>query len=124
MPAKILVADDHDEMRSLVVTLLEAQGYEVRQATDTQGVLDQAARERPDLLILDVHMPGEGGIAALKSIRDDPATKEMRVLLLSGSVDLGSNWPEEIGADAHLPKPFPIDELNQTVKSLLEGAGE
>ena len=121
MPPTILVADDHEEMRSLIVTLLEAQGYEVRQATDTQGVLNGVAEEHPDLLILDVHMPGEGGIAALRSIRDDPVTKDMRVLLLSGSVELAANWPEELGADAHLPKPFPIDELNQTVKSLLEG---
>jgi CheY-like chemotaxis protein len=120
MPATILVADDHEEMRSLVVTVLEGQGYEVRQATDTQGVLDAVAAEHPDLLILDVHMPGAGGVAALREIRDDPATKDMRVLLLSGSVDLAAHGPKELGADAHLPKPFAIDELNQTVTSLLE----
>jgi DNA-binding response OmpR family regulator len=44
----------------------------------------------------------------------------MRVLLLSGSVDLAAHGPKEFGADAHLPKPFAIDELNRTVTSLLE----
>jgi hypothetical protein len=45
----------------------------------------------------------------------------MKVLLLSGSVDLASDWPREVGADAHLPKPFPVDEFNSTVRELLAG---
>jgi two-component system, OmpR family, alkaline phosphatase synthesis response regulator PhoP len=120
MAATVVVADDHEEMRHLVVELLEAEGYEVRQATDTQGVLDEVARAKPDLLILDVHMPGAGGVEALKTIRRDPDLNGMRVLLLSGSVDLATDWPSQIGADAHLPKPFPIDDLNSTVRSLLD----
>jgi CheY-like chemotaxis protein len=121
MGGTILVGDDHEEMRSLVVTLLEAQGYDVRQAGDTQAVLDEVARDKPDLLILDVHMPGGGGIEALKAIRSDPGLEGMLVILLSGSVDLADDWPSRIGADAHLPKPFPIEDLNQTVRSLLDG---
>ena len=121
MPARILVGDDHEEMRSLIVTLLEAEGYEVREATDTQGVLDEIARAKPDLLILDVHMPGGGGIQALRTIRSDPDLEALRVLLLSGTVDMVSDWPTDIGADARLPKPFPVDDLRQTVSSLLAG---
>jgi two-component system, OmpR family, response regulator MprA len=115
----ILIADDHEEMRHLVVELLEAQGYQVQQATDTQEVLDAVAREKPDLLILDVHMPGGGGIEALRSIRGNSEFTEMPVILLSGSVDMATSWASEVGADAHLPKPFPIDELHSTVRSLL-----
>jgi DNA-binding response OmpR family regulator len=115
----ILIADDHEEMRHLVAELLDAQGYEVRQAVDTQSVLDEVARAKPDLLILDVHMPGGGGVEALKSIRADADLAGMPVLLLSGSVELAANWPGEIGADALLPKPFPIDDLHSTVRSLL-----
>jgi DNA-binding response OmpR family regulator len=116
----ILIADDHEEMRQLIVELLAAQGYEIREAADTQGVLTEIDRDRPDLLILDVNMPGEGGIAALKSIREQRDLDGMRVLVLSGSVDLAPDWLTQVGADAHLPKPFPIDELNATVKRLLE----
>jgi CheY-like chemotaxis protein len=118
---RILIADDHEEMRQLVVELLEEQGYEIREAADTQAVLDAMASERPDLLILDVNMPGEGGIAALKSIRDQRDFDGMRVLVLSGSVDLAPGWLRKVGADAHLPKPFPIDELNSKVGELLGG---
>jgi CheY-like chemotaxis protein len=117
--SQILIADDHEEMRRLIVELLVAEGYEVRQATDTQSVLDEVGRSTPDLLILDVNMPGAGGVQALKTIRGNPELSGMRVLLLSGSVELATDWPAEVGADAHLPKPFPIDELNSTVKQLL-----
>jgi CheY-like chemotaxis protein len=115
----ILIADDHDEMRQLIVEVLESQGYVVRQATDTPGVLEEVARERPDLLILDVHMPGGGGVEALRSIRGNPELAGLRVLLLSGSVDMAMDWSSQVGADAHLPKPCPIDDLNSTVRSLL-----
>jgi CheY-like chemotaxis protein len=118
---KILIADDHEEMRQLVVELLDEQGYETRQAADTDAVLEQVATERPDLLILDVNMPGDGGIAALRSIREDEDLNGIRVLVLSGSVDLAPEWLAELGADAHLPKPFPIDELTGTVRRLLPG---
>src|SRR5215218_1637106 len=106
-------------MRQLVAELLDGQGYEIREAADTDSVLAQIASERPDLLILDVNMPGEGGIAALRRIRKDEDLGGMRVLILSGSVDLAPEWLSELGADAHLPKPCPIDELNATVRRLL-----
>jgi CheY-like chemotaxis protein len=115
----ILIADDHEEMRQLVVELLAERGYEIRQAADTGAVLDQIASGRPDLLILDVNMPGDGGLAALKAIRENQDLDGMRVLVLSGSVDLAPEWLSELGADAHLPKPFPIDDLHSTVRQLL-----
>ena len=119
MTHTILIADDHEEMRHLVVELLEGHGYEIRQAADTDAVLAEIAAGHPDLLILDLNMPGGGGIAALKEIRQDQDLDRMRVLVLSGSIDLAPEWLTELGADAHLPKPFPIDELNATVRRLL-----
>ena len=121
MAHTILIADDHEEMRELVVELLQRQGYELRQAGDTDAVLEQIRAERPDLLILDVNMPGEGGIAALRAIRENQALNGMRILVLSGSVDLAPEWFSDLGADAQLPKPFPIDDLNATVRRLLPG---
>jgi CheY-like chemotaxis protein len=118
---RILIADDHLEMRQLIVELLEEQGYETAQASDTRAVFDEIARLPPDLLILDVNMPGEGGIAALKAIREDRALQAMRVLIMSGSMELAPEWLREIGADAHLTKPVPADELNSTVRTLLAG---
>jgi CheY-like chemotaxis protein len=119
MTRTVVVADDHQEMRHLIVELLESQGYEVRQATDSDGVLEEVRRSIPDLLILDVHMPGAGGLEVLKSIRSDPELGRLPVLILSGSVELAADWPQKVGADAYLPKPFAIDDLNSTVRTLL-----
>jgi CheY-like chemotaxis protein len=120
MAHTVLVGDDHEEMRRLIVEVLDAQGYDVREAADTQSVLDAFANGRPDLVILDVHMPGGGGLEALKAIRGDRERGATPVLLLSGSMEaLDADWAERVGADAHLPKPFPIDQLNAKVSSLL-----
>ena len=117
--SRILVGDDNEQMRGLIVVLLEAEGYAVSEASDTWEVLEQVSRAQPDLLILDVQMPGGGGIEAIKAIRSDPAHREIPVLLLSGSVDLAVDWASRVGANAQLPKPFRIDEFRTTVGSLL-----
>jgi CheY-like chemotaxis protein len=117
--SRILVGDDNEQMRRLIVELLLADGHEVSEASDTDGVLEQVSRARPDLLILDVLMPGGGGIAALREIRSDPANGSLPVLLLSGSVDLEVNLASSVGADAQLPKPFRIDEFREAVSTLL-----
>lgn len=122
MAHRILVGDDNEQMRRLIVELLESEGHEVAQASDTGQVLEQVSRLRPDLLVLDVQMPGGGGIEALRAIRSDPANGGMPVLLLSGSVDLEVEWASKVGANAQLPKPFRVDEFRSTVGSLLATA--
>jgi two-component system sensor histidine kinase RpfC len=119
MAQRILVGDDNEQMRRLIVELLEADGHEVREARDTGEVLEQVIHARFDLLVLDLHMPGGGGIEALRAIRSDPANGSLPVLLLSGSVDLEVDWASKIGADAQLPKPFRLDEFRGTAGSLL-----
>jgi CheY-like chemotaxis protein len=119
MAQRVLVGDDNEQMRLLIVELLEADGYEVTEASDTGEVLERVSHARPDLLVLDVQMPGGGGIEALKAIRNDPANGGLPVLLLSGSVDLHVDVAAGVGADAQLPKPFRIDEFRETVTALL-----
>lgn len=119
MAQRVLVGDDNEQMRRLIVQLLVSEGYEVSEACDTGQILEQVSHSRPDLLVLDVHMPGGGGVEALRAIRADPANGGLPVLLLSGSVDLHLDLASEVGADAQLPKPFRIDEFRDTVSSLL-----
>ena len=116
----IVIGEDHEQMRRLIVDALAADGYEIREAADTQAVFDQVAEAKPAVLILDVHMPGEGGIAALRKIRSDPALSGTRVLLLSGSVEaLDADWASKVGADDHLPKPFQVADLRDKVRTLI-----
>jgi two-component system, OmpR family, response regulator VicR len=119
MAQRVLVGDDNEQMRHLIVELLEAEGYEVSEARDTGGVLERVAHSQPDLLILDVQMPGGGGIEAIRAIRADPVNAGLPVLLLSGSVDLHVDLASEVGADAQLPKPFRIEEFREAVGMLL-----
>ena len=77
--SRILVGDDNELIRSLIMELLESEGYEVREAVDTGDVLEQISRTEPDLLILDVQMPGGGGIEAINATRSDPAHPDMPV---------------------------------------------
>jgi CheY-like chemotaxis protein len=119
MAQRVLVGDDNEQMRRLIVELLVAEGYEVTEAKDTGEVLEQVSHSCPDLLVLDVQMPGGGGVEALRAIRADPANGALPVLLLSGSVDLHVDLASDVGADAQLPKPFRIDEFRTTVGSLL-----
>jgi two-component system, OmpR family, response regulator VicR len=119
MAQRVLVGDDNEQMRRLIVELLEAEGYEVSEARETGQVMEQVSHARPDLLILDVQMPGGGGVEALRAIRADPANASLPVLLLSGSVDLSIDLASEVGADAQLPKPFRIEEFREAVGTLL-----
>ncbi len=119
MARRVLVGDDNEQMRRLIVELLLAEGHEVSEARDTGEVLERVSHARPDLLILDLRMPGGGGVEALRAIRSDPANGGLPVLLLSGSVDLDVDLASQVGADAQLAKPFSIGEFREIVASLL-----
>lgn len=121
MPQTVLICDDNDQVRRLIGVVLGSQGYDLREATNGQATLDELARDRPDLLILDVHMSGIDGFEVLKRMRGDPALAGTRVLLLSGDTAALEHWSEQLGADAHLTKPFVAAALTETVRSLLDG---
>ncbi len=122
MTHRVLIADDNDQVRALIAAVLGSEGYELRHAADGQAILDDLARRPPDLFILDLHMPGIDGLTILATIRSDPALTATRVLMLSGdTAALDAGWSAQIGADAHLAKPFELSALTDTVRSLLEG---
>ncbi|MGA2011430.1 MAG: response regulator [Solirubrobacteraceae bacterium] len=121
MTYRVLIADDNDQVRALIAAVLGSEGYELRHAAHGQAILDDLARRAPDLVILDLHMPGIDGLGVLTVIRSDPALAATRVLMLSGdTAALDADWSAQIGADAHLAKPFELSALTDTVRFLLE----
>ncbi len=118
-PGTILVGDDFEAMRNLMTRVLRSEGYDVRQAIDTQGVLDGLVSETPDLLVLDMSMPGGGGVRVIEQMRENPALEGVKVLMVSGAIHTADSWPSQVGADAQLPKPFKVNELVSAVRSLL-----
>ena len=116
----ILVADDDDDIRDLVVYRLERDGHEVTAVADGLAVLDHLATNSPDLVILDVMMPGMSGIDAARAIRADPRIAETPIILLTArtqEADVAQGYA--VGVDDYVPKPFSPRELSLRVGAVL-----
>jgi DNA-binding response OmpR family regulator len=116
----ILVADDDELIRDLVAFKLHAAGYNTIMAEDGAVALDMVHREQPDMVILDVAMPGLDGLSVCYELHSSAATAQIPVLMLSGrdrkvDIDLGLT----VGADDYLVKPFSPAELVRRVRWLL-----
>jgi DNA-binding response OmpR family regulator len=124
MPTKkptILAADDDVEILTLVVRQLKRLDANVLEASDGEDALKIARRERPDLVILDVMMPGMSGWEVCRAIREDQNIAATPVLMLTGIGERLNEMTSPLyGADDHLDKPFDFDELGVRVRALLE----
>ncbi|MFN2645355.1 MAG: response regulator [Burkholderiales bacterium] len=120
MPQRILVVDDTPQNVKLLADLLSAKGYDVSTAASGEQALESIARQPPDLVLLDIMMPGINGYEVCRKIRENPATALLPVVLAT-SLDPNQERVKgiEAGADDFLPKPVNQAELFARVKSLL-----
>src|SRR5919198_2551361 len=118
-PPKILVVDDVPENVRLLEAVLVPRGYEVVTATDGWAALDLVETEEPDLILLDVMMPGLDGYAVCSSLRANDDTAMLPVIMVTSSIGQEKTKAIEAGADDFIPKPFNHDELLTRVRSLL-----
>lgn len=114
----VLVVDDEAQLRSLLSTYLGRHGLEVTQAADAAQAREQVARRPPDVVVLDVNMPGENGLSLASWLRGAyPAMGILMLTSLADSVDRVVGL--ELGADDYVPKPFELRELLARVRALL-----
>jgi PAS domain S-box-containing protein len=113
----ILVVDDDRSIRSLLRQELEAQGYHVREAEDGETALASVRRERPDLIILDVMMPGLSGFDVAAVLRNDPTTAQIPIVILSVIQDEERGL--RVGVDHYFTKPVNAETLLHEVGNLL-----
>ena len=118
LKTRILVIDDDQRLRDLLVKYLGGEGYEVRAVADARGMDKQLARERYDLLVLDLMLPGEDGLAICRRLRAQPASPAIIMLTAKGD-DVDRIVGLEMGADDYLPKPFNPRELLARVNAVL-----
>jgi len=123
---RVLVIDDDADVVELTSTILRDGGYGILTASNGRDGLAVARRESPDLILLDINMPGIDGWEALRLIRLDEATRHVRVAMFSIRYDLREKMEAlKRTADDYIVKPFSYDELLERVGRLLslESAG-
>jgi two-component system, OmpR family, response regulator VicR len=112
----VLVVEDERPVRELLAMSLEGGGYRVVQAFHGRHAIDLIARDRPDLVISDVMMPMIGGVELCHTLKSDPATATIPVVLMSAAgLEAGRAAP----ADAVVAKPFDLDAMDALVHRLL-----
>jgi two-component system, OmpR family, alkaline phosphatase synthesis response regulator PhoP len=113
---RVLLADDDPRVVSVVSRYLALEGYEMSIATDGEAAVRIAEADRPDLIILDIMMPGIDGIEACRRIRANAVTSQTPVLMFS-ALSEEAEAARLAGADGMLPKPFNLPALAEAVKS-------
>lgn len=120
----ILIADDHDHLRLLVAKTLGSPSYRILEACNGDEALDLAQRESPDLLILDWMMPGRSGLEVVQALRQDPATAELPVIMLTARAQSADRSNAMLhGVRAYIVKPFSPLELMELVEKVLGETG-
>ncbi len=124
MGGRILVVDDDVSLRQSVARVLEDEGYTVDHATDGVNALALVAEKRPDLVLLDVLMPKMNGRRVLETLRRDPDTAKIPILIMSAVSGIETNRSMSLGASDIVEKPFDLDELLNKVALALFRAEE
>jgi DNA-binding response OmpR family regulator len=119
-PKRVLIAEDEPNIVISLEFLLKGAGYEVTVARDGEEALRQIGTLRPDLVVLDIMLPSVSGFEVCRSIREDPVTRSIRVLMLTAR-GRESEMQKGIaaGADVYMTKPFATKELLEAVARLL-----
>lgn len=117
---KVLIVDDQNGIRILLMEVFGSEGYKTFQAANGKQALEIVRNESPDLVLLDMKIPGMDGLEILKHIK--AANSEIKVIMMTayGELDM-INQATELGAIMHFTKPFDIDEIRHAVNQQLGG---
>jgi two-component system, OmpR family, phosphate regulon response regulator PhoB len=121
---RVLIVEDQTDIRKLIRMTLEFEDFEIHEASDGAFGLSMARAIKPDIVLLDVMMPGEmDGLQVCQQIKLDPATRHMKVVLLTARGQARDREAgQQAGADEYLVKPFSPLQLIETIERLLQAA--
>lgn len=118
---KILVVEDNQDNREMVVKVLKFNGYEVVEAVDGEEAIKKARAENPDLILLDIYLPKMDGYEAAKRLKGDSDLRHIPIIALTAHAMKGNR--EEalaVGCDGYIPKPINVRELPKQIERFLK----
>jgi DNA-binding response OmpR family regulator len=117
---KVLVVDDDKDINEALQTMIRAEGFEVITAYDGETAVEQTIAHKPDLIVLDLKLPGISGYEVMRRLKALDASKSTPIVVMTAS-DLGRGRTKSLalGASDYLTKPFPKDKLMEILKGLL-----
>ena len=119
-PARILVVDDDPEIVTLLSTRLAKRGYKVSTASDGHVALELAKSEKPDVMLLDVMMPGKSGWEVARALKQDPETQSIKIVMVTAIGEKTNSLTSPLyGADAFIDKPFEFEKLEKVIGDLV-----
>lgn len=121
MAKKILVVDDEEILLETIKAVLKHSGFDVVTARDGQECLDILKEQKPDLVLMDMMMPGISGRETTEMIRNNPKTKDLKIVFLTVArfSEVGKKTLEDLGVMDYITKPFDNADLVKRVKSLV-----
>ena len=121
---RVLLIDDSPAILAALRKTLVSAGCATVEAADAESGLEHARTQRPDLIFLDIVLPGMNGFAALRQLRRDPATRDIPVIMISGNEQAAEQFfGSRIGADDFMKKPFARHEIFARIERLLDAEG-
>ena len=116
---KILVVDDEEDVAKALKVRLKANGYHVVLAFDSVQAFTMANKERPDLIILDIMIPGGGGFVVAERLKQSTATHHIPIIILTG-ISGGEERAYKVGASGYVMKPYHPEKLLETINNALD----
>jgi len=117
--SKVLVVDDEQDVAKALKVRLKANGFNVVLASDSIQAFTMANKEKPDLIILDIMLPGGGGFAVAERLKQSQVTHRIPIIFLTGIAG-GEERAYTLGASGYVMKPYQPDELLETIHRALE----
>ncbi|MDI6890978.1 MAG: response regulator [Thermodesulfovibrionales bacterium] len=124
-PKKILIVDDNQDSRELVVKILKSKGYQMIEATDGEEALEKAVSERPDLILMDISIPKIDGFEVTRRLKSQEEFKDLPIVALTAHAMRGDREKAlEAGCEGYISKPINVRELPERIRSYLRGKWE
>ena len=122
MAKKIMIVDDEESIRELVNAVLSMEGFDIIAAEDGQDCLEKLKEVKPDLILMDMMMPGMSGRETIEKIRANPKTKNLNIVFLTVArfSETGKDTLEKMNILDYITKPFDNDDLVKRVKKLVK----